>query len=166
MIVEGDFFEPERDEYLSAITTDTEPRFVTLAVSYEEALRRAEADPTRGPSRDPVFLRQHFDTLAIKASVSSSDLLIDTGRVRADEAVTQVLSFMAAVHRVDTKPSSATRRGVWAICEALGRLLSPRPRCPASAVLARVRSLGWRKAQDVPRRLPCTLGAMVALGKR
>jgi adenylylsulfate kinase-like enzyme len=53
--------------------------YVTLLVSFDEALRRAQGDPTRGRSRDPEFLLAHFaarrDALV---NAPASDLVIDT----------------------------------------------------------------------------------------
>ena len=42
------------------LATNVTPLYVTLSVSFEEALRRAQSDPTRGVSRDPVFLGEYF----------------------------------------------------------------------------------------------------------
>ena len=54
VVVEGTFFTPaQRAAYLDALTTPVTPRFITLRVGYDEAIRRAEGDPTRGVSRDP-----------------------------------------------------------------------------------------------------------------
>jgi hypothetical protein len=56
---------------------------VTLHVSFKQALRRVESDPTRGIrrvalSRDPAFLATNLaDFAARSAAVSLSDLIID-----------------------------------------------------------------------------------------
>jgi hypothetical protein len=53
--------------------------YVTLRVRFEEALRRAQGDPTRGISRDPAFLGPYFAarTRAL-SSLPETDLVIDT----------------------------------------------------------------------------------------
>jgi adenylylsulfate kinase-like enzyme len=55
--------------------------FVTLRVSFEEAFRRAQGDPTRGRSRDRDFLASHFAARQdILADVPATDIVIDTER--------------------------------------------------------------------------------------
>jgi chloramphenicol 3-O-phosphotransferase len=48
---------------VDVVIIDGEPlradRIVALSVSLDEAIRRAQLDPTRGRSRDPEFLRAH-----------------------------------------------------------------------------------------------------------
>ncbi len=63
VIVEGEFFcQAELDALWGALATPAELRFVTLDVSYEQALARVSGDPTRGLSRDPAFLRRLHDS--------------------------------------------------------------------------------------------------------
>ena len=63
------------------------PRFVTLRVSFDEALRRAQADPTRGRSRDPAFLRPYFESVErVLEAVPETDVVIDTERTPAASA--------------------------------------------------------------------------------
>jgi chloramphenicol 3-O-phosphotransferase len=50
---------------------------VTLRVSVEEALRRAENDPSRTFSRDADFLRRHYSEAPVEARLG--DLTIDVG---------------------------------------------------------------------------------------
>jgi adenylylsulfate kinase-like enzyme len=88
VIVDGEFFTSEdREAFLRCIRTDVEPRFVTLTVSVEEALRRAEADPTRTVSREHGFLHRHYPAVqAALEDTPSTDLLLDTERLTAGEA--------------------------------------------------------------------------------
>ena len=66
--------------------------FVTLTVSFAEALRRAQGDPTRGRSRDPGFLGPYFAGWSRRlADIPATDLVIDTERSTIAEAATTIL---------------------------------------------------------------------------
>jgi predicted kinase len=96
VVVEGTFFTPaERAAYLDVLSTPIAPRFVTLRVRYDEALRRAQDDPSRGVSRDPAFLGPHYARLeADMAAVPATDLILDTERLTPDEAVAAIAAFV------------------------------------------------------------------------
>jgi chloramphenicol 3-O-phosphotransferase len=96
VVVEGTFFTlAERAVYLDALRTPLAPKVVTLRVGYDEALRRAEADPSRGVSRDPAFLRPYFARVQAEvAAVPVSDLILDTERLTPDEAVAAITDFV------------------------------------------------------------------------
>jgi predicted kinase len=92
VILEGRFFRPERAAFLAALRTPESPRFVTLRVSYREALRRAEGDATRGVSRDPAFLAPYFRrTLRDLDALPDTDIVIDTEREPVDDSVAILL---------------------------------------------------------------------------
>ena len=77
--------------------------YVTLLVSFDEALRRARGDPTRGRSRDPEFLLAHFRARrATLANAPASDIVIDT------EGTTPTAIAATIAHLVR---ASATCRG-------------------------------------------------------
>ncbi len=60
--IEGEVWTPaHRIELLARAPAAARVRWVTLTVSLPEALRRVQADPTRGLSRDPAFLREQLD---------------------------------------------------------------------------------------------------------
>ncbi len=85
VIAEGSFNLPSDR---AALTQHLRPNsglvFVTLQVSFEEALHRARADPTRGRSQDPGFLGSHFAARRhVLASVPATDIVIDTERTTA-----------------------------------------------------------------------------------
>lgn len=88
VIVEGEFFAAkDRDAYLRCLRTEVEERFVTLTVSVDEAVRRAEGDATRTVSRERAFLRRQY--AAVQPALEetpSTDLLLDTERLTAGEA--------------------------------------------------------------------------------
>jgi chloramphenicol 3-O-phosphotransferase len=96
VVVEGTFFTPaERATYLDSLSTPVAPRLVTLRVGYEEALRRASTDPTRGVSRDPAFLRPYYDRVQAElAAVPATDLLLDTERLAPEEAVAAIARYV------------------------------------------------------------------------
>lgn len=64
VVVEGDFLtQEERAEFLTALRSRVAPLFVTVHVSIDLALQRVQQDPSRGISRDPGFLRRHYEQL-------------------------------------------------------------------------------------------------------
>jgi adenylylsulfate kinase-like enzyme len=82
VIAEGSFNVPsDRAAFAQHLRPGSDLVFVTLRVSFEEALRRAQGDPTRGVSRDRQFLAAHFaargDALG---AVPATDIVIDTER--------------------------------------------------------------------------------------
>ena len=88
VIAEGSFNLPsDRAAFAQHLRPSSGLAFVTLQVSFEEALRRAQSDPTRGRSQDPQFLGSHFaarhDQLA---AVPATDIVIDTERTTAKAA--------------------------------------------------------------------------------
>jgi hypothetical protein len=86
-IVDGCYWSRDhRAELSSALSSDTPLHFVSLRVSYRETLRRAQADPTRGLSKDPDFLRPHIDSYIAKLSeLRLTDLIVDTETATPDE---------------------------------------------------------------------------------
>ena len=94
VVVEGRFFAKERAEYRAAMRTTVVPRFVTLRVSYDEALRRAQTDATRGASRDPAFLRPYFMRVEREiAAIPAGDLVLDTEQLDVHACVTEALGL-------------------------------------------------------------------------
>ena len=80
VIADGSFNIPgDRAAFEEHLDTAVSPVYVTLTVTFEEALRRAQGDPTRGVSRDPVFLEEYFANAA-KASGPPpiTDVVVDT----------------------------------------------------------------------------------------
>jgi thymidylate kinase len=69
---------------------------VTLTAPIEAALERVQLDPTRVVSRDPVFLRGHYEAYRALAA----DLTIDTAQTPLEEAARIV------THELRTPPAS------------------------------------------------------------
>jgi adenylylsulfate kinase-like enzyme len=80
VVAEGSFNTPDDRAALARhLHPGVAPLYVTLRVSFEEALRRAQSDPTRGKSRDPAFLEPYFETVnEALTTVPETDLVIDT----------------------------------------------------------------------------------------
>jgi adenylylsulfate kinase-like enzyme len=95
VVVEGDFLrEEERAEFLTALRSRRAPLFVTVHVLIDVALQRVQQDRTRGISRDPRFLRAHYEQLedAIRCR-PPSDLIVDTGSVDVAEAARTIVEW-------------------------------------------------------------------------
>ena len=97
MVVEGEFLTSEqRAEFTNALPPLTALRFVTLRVPFEVALERANADSTRGLSRDPTFLASHYESTAEAIrSTPSSDLTLDTSPIGVEEAARKVAEWLS-----------------------------------------------------------------------
>jgi chloramphenicol 3-O-phosphotransferase len=92
VIVEGEFDEAARGVLAADLGGRTALQFVTLTVSYEEAYRRARADPTRGISRDPAFLWPYFQEYQRGAAdEAATDLVLDTERLSIDRCVEAIV---------------------------------------------------------------------------
>jgi adenylylsulfate kinase-like enzyme len=103
VIAEGSFNLPiDRAVFAENLDVDEPLAYVTLEVSFEEALRRAQRDPTRGRSRDPAFLASHFASRReVLAAPPATDLVIDTERMPATEAGAMISALVMS--RVDVE---------------------------------------------------------------
>ena len=92
IVAEGSFNLPDdRSAFVDQLRSNSEVVFVTLRVSFEEALRRAQGDQTRGRSRDPEFLGAHFaERRDLMAAVPETDIVIDTEQVSAATAAASI----------------------------------------------------------------------------
>ena len=97
-VAEGDFLDAgERTEFVSALGTRPQLRFVTLDAPVAVALARVAGDPSRGISRDPVFLARHYEDVGpLIRSGPESDLRLDTSTVSVDEAADAVVAWSLA----------------------------------------------------------------------
>ena len=69
--------------------------FLTLRVSFEEALRRAQAGPTRGRSRDPRVLAPYFAAVRpVLDTIPATDVVIDTERTAPASAAACILRLI------------------------------------------------------------------------
>ena len=92
VIAEGSFNVPkDRAAFAQHLRPGVELVFVTLQVSFDEALRRVQSDPTRGRSRDPQFLASHFAARRdVLAAAPATDIVIDTERISAKAAAESI----------------------------------------------------------------------------
>jgi len=92
VIAEGSFNAPShRDAFTAGLRPTGAPLYVTLQVSFDEALRRAQGDPTRGRSRDPGFLGPYFAAWRDQhATAPATDIVIDTERTTATAAAATI----------------------------------------------------------------------------
>jgi adenylylsulfate kinase-like enzyme len=96
VVAEGSFNTPgDRAAFARRLRTGVDPFYVTLQVSFEEALRRAQRDPTRGASRDPDFLRRYFARAGQAAAAHpGTDLVIDTERTTSRAAAIEIAAVV------------------------------------------------------------------------
>jgi hypothetical protein len=93
VLVEGEFFNArDWDEVRSRLPGETRSGLVTLAVAYENVLRRVQGDPSRGMSRNPQFLqRLHTEFLNALPFLKASGWVLD-----ADNRTPQDLAAVIA----------------------------------------------------------------------
>jgi predicted kinase len=94
VVAEGSFNAPgDRSAFAQHLDTNVDPLYVTLRVSFEEALRRAQSDPTRGRSREPAFLGAYFSAFGrALATLPVTDIVIDTEQTPATSAAMVIAS--------------------------------------------------------------------------
>ncbi len=91
VVAEGSFNLPSH-RHAFAEALETVPLYVALQVSFDEALRRAREDPTRGRSRDAGFLSDYFASRrAIFAAAPLAGVVIDTERMTAMSAAARIV---------------------------------------------------------------------------
>jgi shikimate kinase len=96
VIVEGEFFTAEQlHSLLVPIPSDVARHFFTLQLSYEHALERVQHDPSRGASKNPVFLRSlHDDFAQALPFLESASHVIDTDTLTLDEIVARIAAVV------------------------------------------------------------------------
>ena len=94
VVAEGDFATDQGlREFETELPGDAEVSLVMLGTSVETALDRAQADPTRGVSKDPAFLSAHYAAFA--PEWKGRDVLrLDTGPTTASEAAQAVVEWL------------------------------------------------------------------------
>jgi shikimate kinase len=105
VVADGSFNTPgDRAAFSDHLCAGLGPVYVTLRVSFEAALRRAQSDPTRGLSRDPGFLGSYFAAASrSSANVPSTDIVIDTEQMTANSAAVVIASLARAGGAADMK---------------------------------------------------------------
>jgi len=110
VVADGSFnFPGDRAAFVEQLRPGSGVLFVTLQVSFEEALRRAEGDPGRGMSRDPGFLGSHFaEREHLLAAVPATDMVIDTERTTPHDAARRITRRVRADldRKVEGRPAA------------------------------------------------------------
>jgi len=83
----------EWDAVIEQMSVPARPVLVRLRVSVAEAIRRAQADPTRVLTRDPEVVRR-LDAAIDWDATASPDLQIDTNELTADEVADAVMAYV------------------------------------------------------------------------
>jgi adenylylsulfate kinase-like enzyme len=96
VVAEGSFNAPgDRAEFSQYLDASVDPVYVTLRVSFAEALRRAQGDPTRGASRDPAFLGRYFGGVGQRLPPPVTDLVIETERMSPSSAAVSIARLVS-----------------------------------------------------------------------
>jgi hypothetical protein len=97
VIVEGELWSrQDRADLLGRIPEGIRPTWITLDVSFPEALRRAQGDPSRGISKDPGFLRAHMEEFRTALrELPPGDLVIDTETCAPEEIAARAAGTVA-----------------------------------------------------------------------
>jgi chloramphenicol 3-O-phosphotransferase len=96
VVVEGDFVSrAARSEFTEALDHVAGCYVVTLLVSLETAYERVQLDPSRGISRDPDFLRNHYRTTARDLEGAATiGIAVDTEAVTVAESARTVANWV------------------------------------------------------------------------
>jgi hypothetical protein len=96
VIVEGEFFNAEELGTLTApLRANVVRRFFTLRLSYERALERVQGDPSRGASKDPLFLKElHAMFIRALPFLAAESVVIDTDELALDEVVARLVAAL------------------------------------------------------------------------
>jgi hypothetical protein len=94
VVAEGDFATDHGlREFETELPENAEVRLVLLDTSFETALERAQADPSRGVSKESAFLASHY--AGFTPEWSDRDVLrLDTGPTTAFEAAQAVVEWL------------------------------------------------------------------------
>jgi shikimate kinase len=96
VIVEGEFFtQNELATLLMPLHAGIVRRFFTLRLSYEQARVRVQGDPSRGASKDPVFLKSLHDHFAQALPfLEVESIVIDTDELTQEEVVARLVTVL------------------------------------------------------------------------
>lgn len=96
VVIDGEFFNVgELESLTSNLSQNVKVHFFTLEVSYESALERVKHDPTRGMSKDPVFLKKlHDDFIKALPFLREKSTVINTDKISVTEAVTLLTNLI------------------------------------------------------------------------
>lgn len=87
----------ELDQVLQDVPAGTPVLTVVVECPADIALERALADPTRGISRDPGFLREAHARWALEREMISADVVLETGVTSLEESVSRIQAALMEV---------------------------------------------------------------------
>ena len=87
VIAEGISSHEEVSKFVAHVPTTAVLVIVAVTTSFEAALARAQADPTRGISRDRSFLSERYEWWSSEMSRIDADMLLDTSKVSVAQGV-------------------------------------------------------------------------------
>lgn len=96
VIAEGGSTPEEARRVVGAAPAGTRVHVVAVTCRFEDALARAQADPTRGVSREEAFLRGAHEGFARALPELGADLVLDTSERDVDDAVRQLGTLLRA----------------------------------------------------------------------
>lgn len=96
VIVDGEFFNAaELDALLTSIQSPVVTAFFTLRLTYASALARVQGDPTRGASKNPVFLQQlHTQFAAALPFLEEKSMVLNTDALTLAQVVAQLVATL------------------------------------------------------------------------
>lgn len=96
VIAEGISSQVEVSNFVAHVPETSALVTVAVTTSFDAALARAQADPTRGVSRDPGFLRARYAEWSREVTRMNADLLLDTSEVAVEQAVWLIADAVGA----------------------------------------------------------------------
>lgn len=93
VIAEGVGSHGEGENVVSAAGTTAAT--AALTTTFDVAFARAQADETRGISRDPAFLTRVYERWADALPTIGADVVVDTGALSVEEAVARLREALA-----------------------------------------------------------------------
>lgn len=96
VIIDGEFFNAHE---LATLTTAIDPQvrryFFTLQISYATALAHVQGDPSRGASRDPVFLNWlHTNFMQALPFLEAASVVISSDQLSQDAVVARIVAAL------------------------------------------------------------------------
>jgi energy-coupling factor transporter ATP-binding protein EcfA2 len=109
VIAEGIASQEEVSNFLAHVPTAAALITIAVTTTFEAAWVRAQADPSRGTSRDHRFLRERYEWWSNEMARIDSDLLLDTSVVSVAQGVRLIVGAIGSAPLV-----------VWLIAQRLG----------------------------------------------
>jgi len=96
VIAEGIASQEEVSNFLAHVPTAAALITIAVTTTFEAAWVRAQADPSRGTSRDHRFLRERYEWWSNEMARIDSDLLLDTSVVSVAQGVRLIVGAIGS----------------------------------------------------------------------